>query len=79
MERATMFMIIATALFLGAFTLLILDNQIATDNVKLVTERDSLRSECSVKDIEIERYEFVYTQLDTVCKEQVDTILQNVE
>ena len=79
MERATLLLLVATAVFLGAFTLLMLDNQIATDNVKLVTERDSLRSECSAKDIELGRYEYVYDQLDTVCKTQVDKILSRTE
>jgi hypothetical protein len=70
---------VATALFLGSFTLFMIDSQIATDNAKLVIERDSLKSECSVKDIEIGRYEYVYDQLDTVCKTQVDKILSNTE
>jgi hypothetical protein len=79
MERSRMLLIVAAALFLGSFTLLMLDSQIATDNTKLVTERDSLKSECSVKDIDLGRYEYVYHQLDTVCKTQIDSILQNVE
>jgi len=70
---------VATALFLGSFTLMMIDSQIATDNAKLVIERDSLKSECSVKDIEIGRYEYVYDQLDTVCKTQVNKILSNTE
>ena len=79
MERSRMLLIVAAVLFLGSFTLLMLDRQIATDNAKLVTERDSLKSECSVKDIDLGRYEFIYNQLDTTCKTQIDSITQNVE
>ena len=79
MERAYMLLLVAAALFIGSFTILMLDSRIETDNAHLVTERDSLRSECSVKDIEIGRYKYVYGQLDTVCKTQVDKILSQVE
>ena len=70
---------VATALFLGSFTLLMLDCQIETHNAELTIQLDSLKGECSVKDIEIGRYEYVYDQLDTVCKTQVDKILSNTE
>ena len=70
---------VATALFLGSFTLLMLDRQIETHNAELTIQLDSLKSECSVKDIEIGRYEYAYYQLDTVCKAQIEKVLSNVE
>ena len=43
------------------------------------SEIDSLKAEIFVKQLEVQRYEYVLDQLDTNCKKMADSILSNTE
>lgn len=79
MEKSKILFLSAATLFFGSLALLLINHQMESDNKKLTIQRDSLRDECFSKDIEIGRYEFIHSQLDTICKENIELIKQNVE
>jgi hypothetical protein len=43
------------------------------------TELDSLKAEIFVKQLEVQRYEYVLDQLDSSCKQMADSVMSNTE
>ena len=43
------------------------------------SEIDSLKAEIFVKQLEVQRYEYILEQLDSNCKQMADSIMSNTE
>jgi hypothetical protein len=69
--------IILMAIYFGA--LYVNSDAVKAESDSKKREIDSLKAEIFVKQLEVQRYEYILDQLDSNCKQVADSIMSNTE